>query len=246
MQNSAQFRFFGRLQGLVAKSELEYRFNGQPAVKDAVEAIGVPHTEVDLLLVAGRSVSFAYRLQACDQVSVCPFGWTNSLTEMTHLSPPIPHRIAFILDVHLGKLARRLRMLGFDCQYRNDYSDPQIIETALREGLIILTRDRGILKHSRVTQGYLVGSQQVEAQVQEVLLRYRLHQNISELQRCPQCNALLKPIDKALIRHRLLPKTARYYSLFHICTGCERLYWRGAHYKKISTWLERLRLSEKE
>ncbi|WP_303721824.1 Mut7-C RNAse domain-containing protein [Malonomonas rubra] len=241
MQNCARFKFFGRLQQMVAATDLEYRFNGRPAVKDAIEALGVPHTEVDLLLIAQRSVTFAYQLQDGDRVAVYPFGCTPGLMEAIYLSPPTPELIAFILDVHLGKLARRLRMLGFDCRYRNDYSDSQIIEMALREDLIILTRDRGILKHACVTQGYLVGSQNVIEQVEEVLQRYNLLRKIRPLRRCPHCNGLLEAIDKDLIVNRLPPKTASYYQKFHICGDCEQLYWKGAHYRKIAAWLECLK-----
>lgn len=249
MQNCARLQFFERLQALVSSEEggvVLYCFNGSPAVKDAVEALGVPHTEVDLILVADRPVSFSYRLRDADSIAVYPFGSQVRAAPEQHLCPAISRPIAFILDVHLGKLARRLRMLGFDCRYRNDYSDPQIIEQALREKLIILTRDRGILKHSCVEQGYLVGSQAVEEQVQEVLQRYALAGQIQALQRCPQCNGLLSAIDKDRIQHRLQPKTARYYRIFHICRDCGQLYWQGSHFEKIEKWLQQLGVNKDE
>jgi len=243
MENRAEIRFYGRLRQLRSKrtTGTEYRFNGQPAVKDAVEALGVPHTEIDLLLVAGESVDFAYQLQNGDQVDVHPFGTGLGGEELIHLCPPSPDPVAFVLDVHLGKLARRLRMLGFDCRYSNSFSDPQIVELALAEGLIILTRDRGILKHSCVSQGCLITSEQIEQQVQEVLQRYRLYGQIQAFCRCPMCNGLLEPVEKAAIRDRLQPKTARYYQFFHRCTVCEQLYWQGSHYAKILGWVERLK-----
>jgi len=136
-------------------------------------------------------------------------------------------------------------MLGFDCHYRNDYSDPQIIDLALAEGLIILTRDRGLLKHSRVEQGYLIRSATPEQQVIEVLARYRLHGQIRPLFRCPCCNGLLQPVAKEQIRHRLLPKTALYYQQFQQCHGCRQLYWQGSHYVKIERWIQGL-MAERE
>lgn len=244
MQNWAGFHFWGRLRQLVspaADGSIIYRFHGQPAIKDSVEALGVPHTEVDLLLVAGRSVAFDYRLQDADRVAVYPFGNSPQVGRLLHLSPPIPQQIAFILDVHLGKLARRLRILGFDCHYRNDYSDPQIIQLALAKELVILTRDRGILKHSCVSQGYLVGAERVEEQVTEVLRRYCLFDRIEALRRCPECNGLLEPVAKEQIIQRLPAKTACYYQDFQQCSVCRRIYWQGSHYVKLKSWVQQLR-----
>lgn len=241
MKDVASFHFHDRLVPMAKNgAENEYFFTGRPAIKDSIEALGVPHTEVDLIMVGTTSVGFDYRLQNNDRVAVYPFGISPPLEPLVHLSPPLPHPPHFILDVHLGKLARRLRMLGFDCHYRNDYSDPQIIELALAQGLIILTRDRGILKHARVQQGYLVGSLQPELQVPEVLERFQLHQQIRSLYRCPCCNDLLKPVAKKQILHRLLPKTARYYHDFRLCCGCNQLYWQGSHYQKIDRWVREL------
>ena len=241
MKDVASFQFHGRLVPMAKKAAAsEYFFSGRPAIKDSIEALGVPHTEVDLIVVGATSVGFDYRLQHNDRVAVYPFGISPPLEPLVHLSPPLPNSLQFILDVHLGKLARRLRMLGFDCRYRNDYSDPQIIEQALTQGLIILTRDRGILKHARVQQGYLVGSEQVALQVLEVLERYRLRDQLRSHYRCPACNGLLQVVAKAAIRQRLPAKTARYYDDFRQCGSCRQLYWQGSHYAKIAGWISSL------
>ncbi|MCW8860441.1 MAG: Mut7-C ubiquitin/RNAse domain-containing protein [Deltaproteobacteria bacterium] len=250
MAGQADFRFWGRLSKLVAgaagETAIAYRFRGSPAVKDSIEALGLPHTEVDMIVIFGRSVGFDYRLQADDQVEVFPFGGEVARGGEVHLSPPLPDNPMFILDVHLGKLARRLRMLGFDCRYRNDYTDSQVIELAQAEGLIILTRDRGILKHACVRQGYLIGSDQVDEQVLEVLDRYRLGNKICPLYRCPRCNGLLKPVAKKEIMHRLLPKTAQYYQNFRQCHSCRQLYWQGSHYLKIERWIRKIEAAAKQ
>ncbi|HKJ05171.1 MAG TPA: Mut7-C RNAse domain-containing protein [Geopsychrobacteraceae bacterium] len=248
MAGQADFHFFGRLATLLTgtngDAEITYRFNGSPTVKDSVEALGIPHTEIDLILVAGRSVDFNYRIQAADQVEVFPFGATPELLEVVHLSPPLPDEPIFILDVHLGKLARRLRLLGFDCRYRNDYTDSQIIGLALAEGLVILTRDRGILKCARIEQGYLVGSDQVVEQILEVLERFQLRKKIRPLYRCPRCNGLLQSVAKEAVIERLQPKTARYYQTFQLCRSCGQLYWKGSHYQKIKRWIRELTKAE--
>ena len=244
MAGQADFHFWGRLSKLVAGAAdatgIAYRFRGSPAVKDSIEALGLPHTEVDIILVAGRAVGFDYPLQADDRVEVFPFRGEVTQGGDVHLSPPLPDKPIFILDVHLGKLTRRLRMLGFDCRYRNDYSDTQIIELAQAEDLIILTRDRGLLKHARVQQGYLIDSDQVDEQVLEVLDRYQLGKKIHPLYRCPCCNGLLKSVTKEEIIHRLLPKTAQYYQNFRQCRSCRQVYWQGSHYLKIERWIREL------
>ena len=146
-----------------------------------------------------------------------------------------------MLDVHLGKLARRLRLLGFDCLYRNDYPDREIIHDALVQQRAILTRDRGILKHRSVIYGLLIRSDRVDEQIREVFRRYLL--TTSQLlleQRCPLCNGVLEAVEKSRIRDRLLPKTIQYYSDFLQCSNCGKIYWEGAHFRAARAWLNRL------
>ena len=244
MKYTANFCFCDSLVPLLTRShregELQYCFSANPAIKDSIEACGVPHTEVDLILVSGRSVDFKYQLQDGDQITVCEIDFSVVDDSLIHLSPAIPDSVCFILDVHLGTLARRLRLLGFDCLYRNDYSDREIIRIALEQQRIILTRDRGILKQSCVEQGLLIRSGQVEEQVDEVLKRYRLYGKVRPLQRCPLCNGLLQPVRKKEIEHLLLPKTARCCEQFHQCRRCGKLYWQGAHYQNIGRWIEQI------
>jgi uncharacterized protein with PIN domain len=154
------------------------------------------------------------------------------------LNPQPPEPASFVLDVHLGKLARRLRLLGFDACYRNDFDDATIIAVAARDGRIILTRDRGILKHRRVSHGYLVRSACVERQLHEVMRRYDLYGRIRLWVRCMVCNGLTVRVDKAEVLDRLKPRTRQYYDDFHRCTGCDRLYWQGSHYTRITDWFD--------
>ena len=147
---AANFRFYEELNDFLPenkrKIEYSYAFYGTPAVKDAIEAEGVPHTEVDLILVNGKSVGFDYLLQHSDRVSVYPVFETLDISPVIRLREKPLRESKFILDVHLGKLTKLLRRLGFDSNYRNDYSDPEIVNISLKEKRIILTRDRGILK----------------------------------------------------------------------------------------------------
>ncbi|MEJ2722847.1 MAG: Mut7-C RNAse domain-containing protein, partial [bacterium] len=154
-RKTARFRFYEELNDFLPadrkKVGFTYRFSGTPAVKDAIEAIGVPHTEIELIIANGTSVGLDYRLRDGDFVAVYPVFEGIDVTPIVRLREGPLRRVAFILDVHLGKLARRLRMLGFDTLYRNDYRDSDIVRLAALENRIVLTRDTGILKTGSVT-----------------------------------------------------------------------------------------------
>ncbi len=244
MEHSARFDFHGDLDELLVRRyrvrPIVYRFREHPGVKDPIEAMGVPHTEVDVILANGRSVDFAYQLQNGDAIDVYPPRTTAPATPILHLAPPVPRPATFALDVHLGKLARRLRLLGFDCFYRNDCDDDELITLALEQGRILLTRDLGILRQRRVVHGCLVRSDAVDAQVDALLARYELQDEIRPWLRCTVCNGLTQPVAKEEVLHRLEPKTRRYYDTFHRCAECDRLYWQGSHHGRIMAWLGRL------
>ncbi|MEB3211728.1 MAG: Mut7-C RNAse domain-containing protein [Leptolyngbyaceae bacterium] len=172
----AQFRFYGNLNYFLPperrQTPFEHRLKEQGSVKDTIEAIGVPHPEVSLILVNGESVSFSYLVQGGDRISVYPQFAQLEIASLSHVQPPPPDHIRFVLDVHLGKLATHLRILGFDALYRNDYDDKELAAIASQEHRILLTQDRGLLKRSIVTYGYAVRSDNPEVQVQEVLERF--------------------------------------------------------------------------
>ncbi len=241
---SAKFRFYAELNDFLdpgrRQKTFTYIFKGSPAIKDAIEAIGVPHTAVDIILVNGNSVGFDYRLRPGDRVSVYPVFESFDITPLIRLRAKPLRDPIFILDVHLGKLARIMRMLGFDTLYRNDYDDPEIVRIALREDRIILTRDRGILKNTLVTHGYWVRSEEAEEQSREVLIRFDLFRLIKPFGRCISCNGLLEEIPKENILDRLPPKTKLAFNEFRICTACKKIYWPGSHYQAMSELVIRL------
>ena len=241
---SAQFRFYEELNDFLPehkkKTEYSYTFHGMPAVKDAIEAEGVPHTEVDLILVNGKSVGFDYSLQHDDRVSVYPVFETLDISPIVRLREKPLRESKFILDVHLGKLSKLLRMLGFDSSYRNDYSDPEIVNIALKEKRIILTRDRGILKINVVTHGYCIRSKKPKEQISEVLNRFDLFKQIKPFYRCMLCNGKLDKVDQESIQARLLPKTAQYYTEFYKCLKCDKIYWKGSHYEKMNNFIQKI------
>lgn len=242
--NEATFRFYAELNDFLPsdrqQTPFSHPFNGKPAVKDTIEALGVPHTEVDLILVNGTSVGFDYHLQNGDRVAVYPVFETLDITPIVKLRETPLRRTAFILDVHLGKLARLLRMLGFDARYRNDVSDPELVEIALRERRIILTRDVGLLKRGEVTHGYWVRSTAPMAQAREVVRRFDLRDQAAPFTRCIACNGELAPVDQAAVRSQLPPRVAVAHDTFQQCRHCGKVYWQGSHYDPLRTKVRRL------
>ncbi len=236
-RHTARFRFYAELNDFLPDRydgrEIPYAFRDHPSVKDAIEALGVPHTEVELILVDGRAVGFDYHLRDGDRVAVYPAFESWDVSSLVQLRERPLRRVAFILDVHLGKLARLLRLLGFDALYRNDYEDHEIVAIARAEHRIILTRDRGILKYRDVTHGYWVRSTDPIEQAREVLRRFDLAAQVAPFRRCLVCNGLIEPVDKADVLAQLPPATAMYYDEFYKCADCGKVYWRGAHYARM-------------
>ena len=231
--NTAEFRFYGILNDFLPLLRQQrtstYRFQGCPGIKDPIEALGVPHTEVELILVQGHTADFDYRLRQGDRVAVYPPFRSLNIRSLARFREPPPDPPVFIIDVNLGKLARRLRWLGYDCLFRNDYRDSEIADIAARERRIVLTRDRRLLHIGRIVHGYWVRSVQVEQQVIEVACHYGLDTSHPTGTRCMVCNGQLVAADKTSIRDELEPKTRLYYEHFRRCEDCRRIYWEGSH-----------------
>jgi hypothetical protein len=239
----ARFRFYGDLVDFLNKNnntkEVIYHFSGIPAVKDTIEAMGVPHTEVDLILINQNPASFINPIKDRDRVSVYPVFKKLDIGALS-FEKSYPDNTDFILDVHLGKLAKYLRMLGFDTLYRNDYDDPEIIRIAKEQERIVLTRDIGLLKQKEVERGYYVRSQKPENQIKEIISRYRLLKWVHIFSRCLLCNQPLKQIKKEKILAQLQPKTKKYYNNFYHCTNCGKIYWKGSHFGNMSGFISQL------
>ena len=237
----ATFRFYEELNDLLRpelrKRSFDYAFTGSPAVKDAIEAIGVPHTEVDLVLIDGESVGFGRHLRDGDRVAVYPVFERLDIASLSRLRPRPLRESRFVLDVHLGTLARYLRLLGFDALYRNDYDDAEIVRLAHDQARIVLTRDRGLLKHRAVTRGRWIRSTQPSAQLSETLAAFDLAGNVRPFTRCAVCNGSLRPIGVRLAA-RLVPARIRErHSDFSRCASCARVYWPGTHTARIRSAL---------
>jgi uncharacterized protein with PIN domain len=244
MDRWASFRFFGSLNDFLplVKKEvaIPYPFTGVPAVKDAIEAIGIPHPEIAGILINQQPAQPTTPLHPGDQVKVYPFNGDYPGYPGYALRPEPPLPVRFILDVHLGKLAKALRILGFDACYQNDYDDKTIASLAAREKRLVLTRDIGLLKHKAITWGYWLRSQHPEKQITEVLQHFRLQDQAAPFTRCLACNAPIEAVPKEMVWEQLPPNTRLYFEEFFRCIQCRRVYWKGSHYQRMQAFVNLL------
>lgn len=210
------------------------------SVKDVIESLGVPHTEIELILVNGVSVDFSYAVQDNDRISVYPVFESFDVSPVLRLRDRPLRHARFVLDTNLGRLTRYLRLLGFDCLYRNDYTDDEVAETACLQKRIVLTRDRTLLRRKIITHGYFVRAVLPKDQVKEVLQRLDLYRSVAPFTRCNRCNGLLSTISKDQIVERLEPLTRKYYHDFKLCGDCGQIYWQGSHLQRARQMLTQL------
>jgi len=232
-----RLRFYGNLNHLIDPHRRGYTFTRRlpetTSVKDLIEGCGVPHTETDLILVDSRPVGFDKIVTGGERVSVFPFFHFIDLPSKYRLQYPEPKFYRFLADVNLGKLARFLRMAGFDTAYYNDVKDPQLISQMQEENRILLTRDRKLLMHRVVCHGYLVRSAHIADQLEEILERYNLFDKVNPFSRCIHCNTLLESVSKEEVLAELEPLTRKYFNRFSRCSDCEQIYWAGSHRERL-------------
>ncbi len=232
-------------------TDFNVEFKKVRSVKDLIESIGIPHTEIDLIIIDEchdnrRSVDFDYQVQAGDHISVYPVSNSpqedriKTLAELQHCQPQPLAEIRFVLDVHLGKLAAYLRMLGFDTLYKNDCDDPTLAEISARELRILLTCDRLLLMRKQIIYGYFVRNRQPQQQLLEIVSRFDLVKNIKPFTRCMHCNGKTAAVDKQAIETKLLDKTKKYYNEFFQCHSCRKIYWKGSHYQKMQALINQV------
>lgn len=236
-------RFYGGLNYFLPPQKRQTQFcqsfTGQPTVKELVESIGVPHTEVDLILIDGVSAGFDQQLRGGESISVYPAFMSIDVSALTLVRPePLPES-RFVLDVHLGKLAQHLRMVGFDTLYSSSASDSDLAECSASERRILLTFDRGLLKRKNVLHGYCVRSRDPAEQLKEVIEHFDLWDKLQPFSRCMRCNGVLEHVSKAQVFDRLPEKVREYADDFTICSGCGRIYWKGTHYERMNKFIKK-------
>ncbi|AWN74330.1 Mut7-C RNAse domain-containing protein [Legionella anisa] len=246
---SLQLRFYEELNDFIPPKKRKVCFAHSVAqktsIKDLIESLGVPHTEIEVILVNGKSVDFNYLVQDQDYISVYPVFEAFDVSELIRLRPQPLRRPCFILDVHLGKLARYLRLLGFDVVYENNLTDENIIQRSKKEHRIVLTRDVGILKNKSITHGHWMHNTNPEKQVEEVLMQFQLTKQCKPFTRCLNCNGLLKKVDKSKITKDIPELAKKYYQTFMRCQSCKKIYWEGSHYIKLKNWIIKILNVEK-
>lgn len=230
-------RFYAELNDFLRDAQKKVRFkielNRRTSVKDLIESLGVPHTEVEIILANGTSVDFSYIVEDEDDISVYPMFESVDVTPILELRAKPLRQTRFVLDCHLGRLARYLRQFGFDTLYRNDYTDEELAQTSAEQNRTLLTRDRSLLKRSVITHGYFVREFDPRRQLDEVINRFDLKKQIIPFGRCTRCNGLVEAVEKQAIEDQLEPKTRQYFDTFWHCTSCGQIYWEGSHVKHM-------------
>jgi hypothetical protein len=238
----AWFRFYEELNDFLPASRRKRRFphafTRKASIKDMIEALGIPHTEIEVILVNGESVDFSCIVNDGDDVSVYPMFESLDIRPVLRLRPQPLRRPRFVLDSHLGRLTRYLRLLGFDCLYQNNFQDDELARISSQQQRTLLTRDRRLLQRKVITRGYYVRATRPLEQTVEILRRFDLSGDVTPLGRCIRCNGLLEDIEKGAIEARLEPRTRRYYRHFRICPECSQIYWQGSHFSKMTRLID--------
>jgi uncharacterized protein with PIN domain len=209
------------------------------SVKDVFESFGVPHPEVDLILVNRVPVGFDFRVCESVEVDLYPVGYANQGFAKDRLQALGIEK--FVADGHLGKLTRNLRLLGVDVAYDPAADDRQLLQIATTQNRALLTRDRRLLMHAIVRHGYYLRSQNPLEQTVEVVRRFDLEHTLAPFTRCILCNAALERVEKSAVIQQLEPLTKVYYQEFRRCTGCGQIYWAGSHFDKLQTRIKSIR-----
>lgn len=240
----ATFRFYEELNEFLPARRRQQEFSAPCArgatTKHMIEALGVPHTEVELILVNGESVGFDRLLSESDRVAVYPKFETFDVSTLFRVRDSPLRVMRFVADAHMGGLAKLLRMAGFDTLYDNAFDDDEIVAIARREARIVLSRDRELLKCREVTHGCYVRALEPWQQLREIFQRLDLANAARPFTLCLRCNAPLRIIDKQLVLERLPPSVREQQQRFSTCDVCQRIFWAGSHWRHMRDLLNAL------
>lgn len=241
---TATFRFYARLNDFLPAQRRGQAFSCTCAesatTKHMIEALGVPHTEVALVLVNGHAADFDRPLQDQDRVAVYPRFEQMNIGSLGSTQPLPPGPPRFVADAHLGGLARLLRMAGFDTLYDNNYEDAAMAAMANRENRVLLTRDRALLMHRVVIHGCYVHAVKPKAQLRELYERLDLVAYAQPFSLCMSCNSPLRPVNKEAVLDRLPPRVQARHDRFLGCDRCDRIFWEGSHWQDMRALLDTL------
>ncbi|MCK9295364.1 MAG: Mut7-C ubiquitin/RNAse domain-containing protein [Desulfobulbaceae bacterium] len=226
--------FHGNLVDLLSgKSEngpfITFHLERRTSVKDLIESFGVPHPEIEEIVVNGEMVDFAYIVEDGSQIEVFPISSQSNFFKPSLLRPDSLEFHRFVVDINVAKLASKLRQLGFDTLLPRNCDDAGLAAIAGCQRRILLTRDRNLLKRKIVEFGHLVRAEFPNDQLVEIIKLFGLKDKIKPYSRCFLCNGLLEPVAKEDILPFLEPLTKKYYHVFQRCLDCKKIYWFGSH-----------------
>ncbi len=209
------------------------------SIKDIIESLGIPHTEIGGLILNSKKIYFDYILHPTDNIHVYPH--IKPIRPDNYLfSQPI-QKYRFLVDVNVGRLAKLLRILGYDCAYDPYWDDEFLAQKAYEEKRILLSRDIQLLKRKKVLWGKLILNEDPKSQLKEVIDHFGLKIYYRPFSRCLVCNTELKPVRKKQIFHKLEPKTKRYFNQFALCPKCKKIYWAGSHVEKMEAMIKEIK-----
>lgn len=220
-----ELRLVGDLAELVGAARRSVEIAERRSCKDVVESVGVPHTEVGALRLAGRAVTLAQTLEAGERG---PLEVRSSLAA-SELVPAPPRPLRLVCDVHLGALARRLRLLGLDTRYARDADDAWLADVAAAERRVLCSRDRGLLSRRAVVHGMLPRSDDPDRQVREVAARFPVARDAAPHTRCVRCNGLLRAAAREEVAEEVPPRSLAAFDRFARCGDCGQVFWSGSH-----------------
>jgi uncharacterized protein len=246
----AEFRFYAELNDFLPRhlrfTTIVRLFDRDASVKDMIEAVGVPHAEVDLVTANSEPVDFTYRVRDGDRIAVYPMFEAFDIGPVVRVRPEPLRDPRFAADAHLGRLARHLRLLGFDTTCERDWRDADLAAHARAERRIVLTRDVGLLKRRIVTHGIFVRARQPDAQLLEIVRRVQLGSAFQPFTRCMTCNGLLARVTKEEVEGHVPEHSWHRYDRFMRCLECKRVYWHGTHYERLSHLVDEIRTAVSE
>jgi uncharacterized protein with PIN domain len=236
IKKSFTFRAYGTLNDFIPaglkQKTFSLAFKTPITVGEVAESIGIPLSEIKLVLVNSETVDYSKRLKENDFISLYPAFEQINISPVSGAMGRDKEFPSFILDAHLGKLAKYLRMLGFDTLYQNNYIDRQIIDIAADEGRMILTRDKILLKSKEAQQGYYVRAIEKHEQLKEIVGKFGLAGKFRSFTRCMMCNAEMEKKSKVEVLDKIDAGTARIFSEFLYCPGCDKVFWKGSHFER--------------
>jgi hypothetical protein len=231
--NRAKIHVYGSLTDHTGCASDEISFFLNPSVKDIIESHGVPHVEVFGLKVNKKLVQLSHNIKDGDHIEVFPNPNSGSETFPSNIRTPDQMPIRFIADVHLGKTARNLRLMGFDTLYNNKAEDNDIVKRSVDENRSVLTRDLGLLKNGNLKFGYWLRSTDPFEQTLEVISFFGLNGQSRPFKRCLECNGQLVDVKKKEVVDDIPPQVAGSFDEFKQCAECHRIYWKGSHFQKL-------------